>query len=497
MPAKHIWQGFTRFQGTTGKNKMPEIIADNISIVNSNELEGTTRIDAEYYQPEYLNIEGHLLNTANYKLWKDINGRFITGPFGSSFNVENYVSYPPYRYIRGKDVKDFFLLDDDNVYIPEKDYERLKKYVLYEEDILISVVGTLGNAVIVDKNNIPSVFSCKSTAFRTNTLNPFFLIAYLNCLFGKKLLQRKVRGAVQTGLNIDDLKLLPIYLPNTESQNKIAKLVIDAKNNLEQSKVLYSQAESLLLEELGIKDIDLSHEPCYEVNSADTISANRIDAEYYQPKYERVIEVVSKRQQMHTIADVFDFKRGEFIDTKYYTENKTSRPYIRIKELSNNSTINSDEVVYIKDEYKNSKTAILKKGDLVIAIIGDTIGKTNLILEEFEGGFCSNNTAILRLKESYKNRFNLFFLEKLFHSIFIQLQIEKRKAQTGQPKIADKEVKEIEIPLVDYQKQCAIGDLIRQSHSARRQAKELLEQAKQKVEEMIEKGTLNGMKKMF
>ena len=44
---------------------MPDIIADNISIINTNELEGTTRIDAEYYQPEYLNIEKHLLNTSN------------------------------------------------------------------------------------------------------------------------------------------------------------------------------------------------------------------------------------------------------------------------------------------------------------------------------------------------------------------------------------------------------------------------------------------------
>lgn len=211
-------------------------------------------------------------------------------------------------------------------------------------------------------------------------------------------------------------------------------------------------------------------------------------AEYYQPKYERVIEVVRERHRMITIADVFDFKRGDFIDTRYYTENKTSRPYIRIKELSNDSTVNMDEVIYIKDEYKDIKTATLKKGDLVIAIIGDTIGKTNLILEELEGGFCSNNTGMLRLRESYMGRFDVFFLEKLFHSIFIQLQIEKRKAQTGQPKIADKEIKQIRIPLVDYQKQCAIGDLIRQSHATRRKAKALLEEAKRKVEEMIGKG---------
>lgn len=50
----------TKFQGTTGKNKMPEIIADNISVINSDELEGTTRIDAEYYQPKYLKVKGKL-----------------------------------------------------------------------------------------------------------------------------------------------------------------------------------------------------------------------------------------------------------------------------------------------------------------------------------------------------------------------------------------------------------------------------------------------------
>ena len=33
---------------------MPEIIADNISVVRSDEIEGATRLEAEYYQPRYL-----------------------------------------------------------------------------------------------------------------------------------------------------------------------------------------------------------------------------------------------------------------------------------------------------------------------------------------------------------------------------------------------------------------------------------------------------------
>lgn len=460
---------------------MPEIIADNISVINSDELEGTTRIDAEYYQPEYLNIERYLLNTTNYKLWKDINGKFVTGPFGSSFNVENYVSYTPYRYIRGKDVKDFFLLDDDNVYIPEKDFERLKKYALYEGDILISVVGTLGNAVIVDKNNIPAVFSCKSTAFRTNALNPFFLIAYLNCLFGKKLLQRKVRGAVQTGLNIDDLRLLPIYLPNTESQNKIAKFVIDAKNNLEQSKVLYSKAEALFLEELGIKDIDLSHEPCYEVNSTDTITANRIDAEYYQPKYERVIEAIKNcRFGWCNLDD----KIKDITDK--YDPTKEPKKEFRYIELSNiNPSIGViDGYSELKGKDLPSRARMLiKEGDVIISSVEGSIDKAALVDNTHDGCIASTGFFVFRAKENTLPEYVL----TLCKSALIQKQLEKLSSGTILTAVPKNLVQSIIIPNIPKEAQTEIANLIRQSHSARRQAKELLEKAKQKVEEMIEK----------
>lgn len=458
---------------------MPEIIADNISVINSDELEGTTRLDAEYYQPEYLNIEGHLLNTAKYKLWKDINGKFITGPFGSSFNVENYVSYPPYRYIRGKDVKDFFLLDDDNVYIPEKDFERLRKYVLYEGDILISVVGTLGNAVIVDKNNIPAVFSCKSTAFRTEALNPFFLIAYLNCLFGKKLLLRKVRGAVQTGLNIDDLKLLPIYLPNTESQNKIAKFVIDAKNNLEQSNVLYSQAEALLLGELGIKDIDLSHDPCYEVDSADTIAANRIDAEFYKPKYSKLFSIIQKKAKYY--RQLREFRNFN---------TRGSQPiYAREGILK---VINSKHILEQHLDYENfertheqnwnlQREARVFKYDILTYTTGANVGRANIYFEN-DKALASNHVNILRLREE-----NPIYVGVVLNSMIGRLQTRRLVTGSAQVELYPGDIDKFIIPFIDTKKQEHISSLVKESYRAKREAKALLEEAKNKVEDMIEK----------
>ena len=63
-------------------------------------------------------------------------------------------------------------------------------------DILISVVGTPGYATIVDSSILPAIFSCKSTAFRTNSIDPYYFIAYLNSKYGQAFLQRSIRGAL-------------------------------------------------------------------------------------------------------------------------------------------------------------------------------------------------------------------------------------------------------------------------------------------------------------
>jgi len=279
------------------------------SIVQKSQLETACRIDAEYFQLEYVRLEKEIYSTGSCKRWKDIEGRFITGPFGSEFNVENYTSDAEYRYVRGKDVKKFFLRNDDNVYIPKKDFERLKKYSLQEGDILISVVGTMGNAAIVDSSVAPAIYSCKSTVFRTDAINPYYFTAYLNSQYGSKLLERSVRGAVQTGLNIDDLKSLPIFIPSQKAQDLVASIVLKARQEQDRSKLLYSQAEVLLLEELASKDFKPEETLSYIVNLSDIKTAHRADAEYFQPKYETLIRRMKEKHLM-LLGDLVSLKKG-------------------------------------------------------------------------------------------------------------------------------------------------------------------------------------------
>ncbi len=150
------------------------------------------------------------------------------------------------------------LMDDDNVYIPKVDFERLSKYALRKDDILVSVVGTLGNAAIIEKEHTPAIFSCKSTVLRTNGISPQYLLAYLNSRYGRSLLLRKERGAIQKGLNLDDLKTLDVYVAGNDLQGDIERLYRKSIGIKKCSKYRYAQAETLLLDTLGMADFSPS-----------------------------------------------------------------------------------------------------------------------------------------------------------------------------------------------------------------------------------------------
>ena len=455
-----------------------------VSVINRSQLEDTTRLDAEYYQPVYLNLEHKILTTKSYTLWGHIKGQFVTGPFGSEFTVENYVTDTPYRYVRGKDVKEFFLLDTNNVYIPKKDFERLNKYKLMEGDILVSVVGTLGNTVVIDKSVPPAIFSCKSTAFRTRAINPFYLITYLNCRFGRTLLQRKVRGAVQTGLNIDDLRSLPIFLPDRVTQNEIAKIVLDARENYDISKSLYSQAEDLLLEELGLKDFKPKYELSYTANLSKAFGAHRVDAEYFQPAYGQVANRVLDYENGYTsLLDCVEAVRADFDPGKHPD---ASFRYVELADIGASTGIICSASEIKSEEAPSRARRALRQGDVVVSSVEGSLEKVALVDREYEGALASTGFFQFRTRTIYPEVFLV-----LSKSIVLQAQLKRECAGTILTAVPNESLKRILVPILPVEIQEKITSLVQESHRARRKEKELMEEAKRNVEQEIERASLN------
>ncbi len=105
--------------------------------------------------------------------------------------------------------------------------------------------------------------------------------------------------------------------------------------------------------------------------------------------------------------------------------------------------------------------------------------------EDFNKNFiCSNAFSIFKAQEILKE-----YLFVVLRSVVGRLQFEKPTTGTSYPTIADEDVENLVIPILPKPTQQKIAGLVQKSHQARRKAKELLEQAKQNVESLIEVGS--------
>ena len=132
-------------------------------------------------------------------------------------------------------------------------------------------------------------------------------------------------------------------------------------------------------------------------------------------------------------------------------------------------------------DYLQSPKDTAKAGDIVLSMSG-TIGMSAIIPDDIPRS--SINQRILKF--TIKN-INKDYLVLLLNSMVGLYQLEKIGTGGVQVNISYKDIKNILIPVLPKKTQQKIADLVKQSHEARKKAKELLEEAKRKVEEMIER----------
>ncbi len=437
------------------------------------------RLDSEFYRPEHLELD-RILEERKSIVWGELEGKFIVGPFGSTFLVENYVTRSPYRYVRGRDVKPFFLLDDDNCYISQEHFIGLSKYRLQPGDLLASVVGTLGNVSIVTEDVGEAVFSCKSTAFRSGKLDPYYLCAYLNSGIGQTYLKRMVRGHVQTGLNLCDLKSIPIFIPDARLEKKTSLIVQKAYSKKQESKDLYAYAEGLLLEELGLADLDLSPSLFYERPFSEAQESARLDAEFFQPKFYRIIKAIEKTKQAVRLGDILAYcERG--LQPKYVDDGEVA--VVNTKHMGTQFLSTEFESCTL-ETWELQKKARLNKYDVLLYGTGAYIGRTNCFLEDIKA-IGSNHVTIIRPK----NECNPVYLSLFLNSIVGLMQSDRHAHGSAQREIYPNDIREFTLWLPQRKVQDEMAEMIIKAHTARDESCRLLDEAKAMVEKAVLRGS--------
>ncbi len=449
-----------------------EVNETSIKLINQTE---NLRLESEFYTSLSFNLE-------NYFLGVDIID-FVQYGTSKELNEESK-GYPVLR------LNEF---DSSFISTPSKFCEKIDSEVfsslrLLQNDVLIC--RTNGNSKYVGKSALvpeDTQYAYASYLFKirpiTELINSSTLVAFLNSKFGRVEIEKYSMASNQ--VNFSPAKFKQIRIPKfTKSLNKkVEKLTFRAFESLKISKQTYTQAEQLLLSEIGLQNFTPSMEAVNIKSFADSFATSgRLDAEYYQPKYEQIVTQIEQQQHDH-LDNLVTIKKSIEPGSKYYTDEGLA--FLRVADYSKQGLTEPQK--YLSDEFiqeNAEKIALLKpKKDTILFSKDGSVGTAYQLREDFNG---ITSGAILHLNIKNEEKLLPEYLTLVLNSELVQLQAER---DAGGSIILHWRVSEIEsvvIPIISLEKQQQIADLVEQSFALKQQSEHLLEVAKRAVEIAIE-----------
>ena len=440
------------------------------NIIKLSELEGAKRVDAEYYQPEYFYLLDKLRRSGAVPVRK------ISLPAKRKFHPkENEV----FDYIEIAEV-DLSTGEANTSRIVGKEAPDRAQWIVKKDDVLVSTVRPIRNAVVLVREKQDNlVCSSGFCVLQPKDISPEYLFLYFKTDTIAYLLDRYTTATEYPAVSWDDILNIPIYLGDSSFRKNISNLVQKAFALLEESKALYSQAEIQLLEELKLKDFKPKYEVSYTANLSKAFGAHRVDAEYFQPAYEEVIKkIVGYGNGSAPLLSCVENIKSDFDPTKYPGK---SFSYVELSNIDTSIGI-IHSISEIKGEEAPSRARrVLRNKDVIVSSVEGSLEKVALVNEEYEESLASTGFFQFRAVRILPE-----VLLVLSKSMVLQAQLKKECTGTILTAVPNSSLKRILIPVLQDKTQQKIASFVQQSHEARRKAKELLAEAKSKVEEAIE-----------
>lgn len=446
------------------------------SIIQKSQLEGAKRLDAEYYQPEYLEIKNLVskgsLNTK--PLRGLVSRKVVTGstptirePKGDGTDI---------YFIKTDTVRDGKIVFEEADRLPAK--QNIENSTPKGGDVLVTIIGAtfdiVGRSAMVFPHYPKMNINQNVALIRpSQEILSGYLEAFLRGKYGRRQLWQQSRQTEQVNLNCREVENILVPVPARAFQQEVEKLVQESHASIGQSITIYNAAENLLLEELGLRDFKADEDLYSVVNFSDIRSVGRMDADYFQPKYERLLKRLKQSKLLLNFAKRVK-RRAEIVPQREYN-------YIEISDVNAGSGEVTSNRVLGKELPANAKIKI-EGGELLVSKVRSTRGAVSMVPADWKKDFIASGAFSVFDAPSPVRE----YLQVVLRSPVGKIQMERPATGTSYPTITDEDVEDVMIPVLSDAKQQKIAELVCESHTARKKAKELLEEAKRKVEELIE-----------
>lgn len=442
-----------------------------IAEVNYNDIKTT----------ELIRLESEFYTATSFDLINSFTGDEIIDfvQYGTSKELnEEKLGYPILRL----NEFDSSFISEPSKYcsiIDKNTYESLK---LTKNDVLIC--RTNGNPKYVGKSAIvPNDYEYAYASYlfkirpKKELINSSTLVSYLNSKYGRVEIEKYSMASNQVNFSPAKFRQLRIPKFNSKINDIIEQLTYKAFDNLKQSQQFYTQAENLLLETLGLKGFKPSQEKVNIKSFKDSfLSSGRLDAEYYQPKYEDYMSLIKKYHNGFEILNDACHLKGN----NFNPENKKEYKYIELSNIGKSGDINGC-TNSIGEELPSRARRKVNKGDVVISSIEGSLESCAIITDDYDNSICSTGFYVINSES-----INAQTLLVLFKSVPMQNILKQNCSGTILTAINKDEFLNIPLPIIDIKIQQQISNKIEESFRLKKQSEQLLELAKTAVEKAIE-----------
>lgn len=198
-------------------------------------FQASERLDAEFYQRKYDDIESKIKKNKNWDNLGNLQTKIDTGEYAPAYFRKDEAEDLTF-YIRSTNIKRGQIELDDNYYVSKKDFVRIAE----KGDIVTARVGSVGVFGEVRKELEGAIYSDNILCFRLpDSFIPSVYTILFNTTHYFDLIDRLARGSVQQRLNQETLKDLIVPYIETETQEEISELI-------EESFRLRKESENLL-----------------------------------------------------------------------------------------------------------------------------------------------------------------------------------------------------------------------------------------------------------
>lgn len=455
-----------------------EVLLSNTRVENP-----VFRFDAEYFNKEVLSLVTRIKTKTN----RLISSSFIVSKlagfeFTEYFTPKNMSSNDCYIALTSKNVHQNQLDLSEFITIDRRVADVfLKRSSLKKNDVVLSYTGEYRRALTLFDGGYqlgPNV--CRLTPI-DRIINPHYLSVFLNSAVGQKILDREKTLSAQPTVAMSRIRAIrvPVF---SKLQIEIEKLITISNTAQGKAGKLVGEAVEVLDRELDIESVQTSTISIKTLKDSFEVTG-RLDAEYYQPKYDALFKALAKisTKILGGKNGIVDMMKSIEPGSEAYVDEGI--PFIRVSDMSKYEITEAE--IKLDPKVIPSPEKLFPKKDTILFSKDGSVGIAYKVEDDMS---VITSGALLHLTVRDTSEVLPDYLTLVLNSPVVQLQAERDSNGAIIQHWKPSEIENVVIPVLDMEIQKEISAKVQESFALRRKSKQLLDYAKQAVEMAIEQG---------